>query len=460
MAYKQYTKCYVHQPGDKPFNKKDLAGLAVLHGLLPAAFFGALTGLAVGLGVGGPIGAAVGIVVGFFAGITVGVANALTEASKQWRYHRLICLGGPECAIGSVRTEPEIADLGEFDNDKYFDLSLMPHRADRQPGDKLYEYRLPSKNYQADRPGIIDPTVQQNFVLYPRNDVYTDPEGCQGSKLMKPNKAFDDELPYDTTRTFLHVEAEGDFWVRMADLAFWLGLLTGLMTAATVIATAAGATAGAAAGDAIGCAIGALFGGLFGVIACLIGAALGAALGALLAGGAVAATSALILKAILQAIFEVDPGDVEDANVGDKPLGKLNKGDKVAVYGEHVYDGFHEGWHELHPLMAIQRIGPDSLYYLEWDPEYPNPAEVLPDLPWMASYPKPITGLTGLDVIRGLNSQKFQDRAIAIHDRWCGLLAEAFHEKTGTSQQGLDQRWTIHPNIDGCLPPKPPDPPR
>ena len=23
------------------------------------------------------------------------------------------------------------------------------------------------------------------------------------------------------------------------------------------------------------------------------------------------------------------------------------------VYGTHVYDGFHEGWHEFHPLKAI-----------------------------------------------------------------------------------------------------------
>ncbi len=40
-------------------------------------------------------------------------------------------------------------------------------------------------------------------------------------------------------------------------------------------------------------------------------------------------------------IFETDPGDVEDANVGDKALGDIGDGSRVAVLGEHVYDGFH-----------------------------------------------------------------------------------------------------------------------
>jgi hypothetical protein len=445
--YKHYTKCYDHQPGDKPFNEKDIVELALLHGLLPAAFVGALTGLAVGIGVGGPVGAVVGLLVGFFGGVTVGVASAIGEASDRWLNHRLVCLGGPKCAIGSVRTEPEVAGLGEFDNDQYFDLSLMPHRADKDPGDKLYQYKQPSDNYKSDLPGIIDSTVQQNLTNYPCNDIYTDPAGCQGSELMKPSIA---DLPYDTMRTFLHVEAEGDFWARMADLAWWLGLLAGLLAAATAGATVAGAVAGAA----IGCAIGSIFG----PIGCFIGAIIGAILVGLAAGGAAAWLSSLILKAILQAIFDADPGDVEDANVGDTPLGPLHEGDKVAVYGEHVYDGFHEGWHEIHPLMAIQRIGNESPYYLQWDPEYPNPADVFPDdLTWMPSYPKPITGLTGMDVIQGLDSDKFRDRAIALRERWCGLLSEAFDAAIATNQQGLGELWTIHPNIDGCLPPKPPD---
>jgi hypothetical protein len=443
MSYKKYTKCYVHTPGDKPFNKSDLASLAILHGLLPAAFFGALTGLAVGLGIGGPIGAVVGVIVGFFAGFTVGFANAVTEAANRWRYHRLVCLSGVKCAIGSVKTEPEIGDLGEFDNDKFFDLALMPHRSDSR-----YEYKKASDNYKASKPGIIDASVQSKLDAFPANDVYTDPPGSPGSELMRPTI---EDLPYDTTRTWLHVEAEGDFWERMVDLAFWLGLLVGLMTAATVVATAAGAVAGAAAGCAIGF--------IFGPIGCLIGAIIGAIIGGVIAGGVVAGLGYLILKAILTAIFKADPGDIEDANVGDTPLGPLREGDKVAVIGEHVYDGFHEGWHEMHPLMAIQRVGDESPYYLEWDPDYPDEKFVFPDLGWMTTYPKPITGLTGLDLKQGLNSQKFLDRSIALRERWCGLLSEAFDPKIGTNQQGLTERWTVHPNVDGCRDEEPPPEP-
>ena len=77
---------------------------------------------------------------------------------------------------------------------------------------------------------------------------------------------------------------------------------------------------------------------------------------------------------------------VNDANVGDTPLGTLADGDQVVVYGTHVYDGFHEGWHELHPLMAIMRVPPPEVWtnipglntekptfnppYLEWDPNW------------------------------------------------------------------------------------------
>jgi hypothetical protein len=108
--------------------------------------------------------------------------------------------------------------------------------------------------------------------------------------------------------------------------------------------------------------------------------------------------------------------------------------------------------------MAIQRISRESLYY----PSGSGAANeiLLDDLPWMASYPKPITALTGLDMIRGLNSDKFRDRSIALRERWCGLLAEAFDGAIATNQQGLGERWTIHPNVDGCLPPPQYEPPR
>lgn len=402
MAFRKYTQCYEHKPGDKPFNKSDLAGLALLHGLAPGLFFGALTGLAAGLLVGGPIGAVVGLLVGLFSTAYVGTAMALTEAAQQWRFHRLVCRTGVKCAVGTVRQDPERGDLGEFDNDEFFDLQLMPHREDDAPTGTLA-----------------------------KNNVYSD--DFQGQELLSPSIA---DLPYDTTRRVLHCEAEGDFWVRMSDLAAALGLLAGLVAAATGAAAVGGAIGGAAAG----CAIGAIFGG----IGCIIGAIIGAILGALLAGGASAVVGGLIIQAVLNAIFETDPGEVEDANVGDRDRGEITVGDKVALLGEHVYDGFHEGWHEIHPLMAVVKMGDEtgrweSAEYLEWDPNY--------------TFPDPRSdGLTVDDMKAGLNSPAFHNHAVALRERWCTLLHERFEEEVKKTQQALTQRWTIHPSVDGCVP--------
>lgn len=442
MAFKKYTQCYVHTPGDKPFNEDDLAELAIVHGLLPAAFFGALTGLVVGLAVGGPIGAVVGILVGIFSGVTVGFATAVTEASHEWRFHRLICLTGTKCAIGTVRKDPEIGDLGEFDNDEFFDLVLMPHHSA-----DAFDYHAQSDNYKIPKQGIVHPDAQAKLDAHPKNDVYTDPDGCQGSELMRPSIT---DLSYDTKRSWLHVEAEGDFWVRMAELAFWLGLLVGLLTAATVGAAIGGGIAGAA----IGCAIGAVFFGIGCLIGAIIGAIIGAALGAAVVGG----IGYLIIKGILDAIFAADPGDIEDANIGDRRLGPIRAGDKVALVGEHVYDGFHEGWHEMHPLMAIVKLGDEKMgkeapFYLEWNPDFQDSDPVPGDLPSMPSSPADdVTQLTPDDMRQGLDSAKFLRRALWLRKHWCGLLTEAFDPAVGETQQGLVHRWTIHPRVDGCRP--------
>jgi hypothetical protein len=427
--FKKYTQCYAHTPGDKPFNESGLAGLAIVHGILPGVLFGALTGLVVGLAVGGPIGAVVGIAVGLFSTVTVGLALALTQAALQWRFHRLVCLTGVQCAVGSVKTPEKRGDLGAFDNDQFFDLTLMPYRRE-----DAFQYATASDNFKSNKPGIIDPSVQAKLDAHPSNDVYTD--GLQGQNLVRPSI---DDLPYDTKRSWLHCEAEGDFWVRVDSLALALGLLAGVLAVVTVAAAAAGAAEGAS----IGCSIG----GFFGPIGCLIGGIIGAIIGALLAGAAAGAISSAIFQAALQDIFDTDPGDIEDANVGDTPLGPLSPGDKLAVIGEHVYDGFHEGWHEIHPLMAVVRIGAESPSYLEWDPDFPAGGAIPPPLPGL---PPGSPALTGVDMQQGLDSPLFRARVTDMRDRWCSMIRARFDENVATAQQGLTERWTIHPSVDGC----------
>jgi hypothetical protein len=204
-----------------------------------------------------------------------------------------------------------------------------------------------------------------------------------------------------------------------------------------------GTAAGAAAGAAAGCAIG----GIFGPIGCAIGAIIGAILGGALGGGAAAAIGAI-------AAFNSDPGNVQDANVGDQALGPIRANDWVVVYGHHVYDGFHEGWHELHPLMAVMKINQkDPSQYLEWNPNFPDGGPIPPDRDDM---PAEIRNLQVDDMRKGLASQKFERRARWLKEKWCRLVRERFDGATQHRQAQPDMRWTIHPLVDGCQAEEPP----
>jgi hypothetical protein len=51
---------------------------------------------------------------------------------------------------------------------------------------------------------------------------------------------------------------------------------------------------------------------------------------------------------------------------------------------------------------------------------------------------------------QGLNSENFRKRCKHLKDTWCSMLADAFSNETRVRQQAMDQRWTIHPMVDGC----------
>lgn len=481
MPFRQYTQCYKHTVGDKPFNKSDLASFAV------------------GVSTPGLVVAIIGLLTGNLplAYITIAIQYAvtITAIANEWLNHRLVCISGDQCAVGTVDLMPTISPiLGAFDNDQFFDLRLMPHRY-------LDLYRGPNCNYATlgEKPALISPpaTLPEVFgwkmqvppragpsldgrtEAVPENDVFLD--NFQGSLLLQPGSPVDfqragavlTDLPYDPidisevtlkvpplstelprvnltctesgpkpaggtplfTRATLHCEAEGNFWQALKESAGWQGVAVGV-----------GAAAGAAVGAAVGCAIG----GFFGPIGCAIGAIIGflaGLLGGAAAGAYVAANAA----------FNSNPGDVNDANVGDSPLGALNDGDQVVVFGTHVYDGFHEGWHEFHPLKAVLRAPPPEIYtnvpglnteqitfvppYIEWDPDWTEGANG-----------KLTSGLTVADMRQGLASRPFRDVAESIKKTWCGLLGEAFNPAVQTRQGLTENRWTIHPLVDGCQP--------
>ena len=427
MPFHQYTQCYNHTPGDKPFNASDLLGFvlgASAPGLI-AAILAFLSG---------------STIIGIIA-VAIQYAATVIAVANQWLFHRLVCLTGNQCAVGSVETIPKVSPLlGAFDNDEFFDIRLMPHRHND-------EYQLPDFNFfaPASSPelvgtppwappfGIPGPGTSLDGLTEGTmfNDMFLDK--FQGSQLVMPTiqdlpytpvtldetPLNDGSLPSNriVTRCTLHSEAEGNFWAEMKATAALQGLAVG---------------AGAGAGAAAGCAIGFIFG----PIGCVIGAILGGLLGA--AGGAYIAANAA---------FNSDPGDINDDNVGDQPLGQLQNGDRVVVFGTHVYDGFHSGWHEIHPLMTIIKF-PDlqlTLPYIEWDPNWPG------------GQSGPL-GLSSTDMQQGLDSPAFRTAATNVRDQWCSLLTDAFSPPTQTTQQQPQNRWTIHPSIDGCVPESPPPP--
>ena len=373
--YRQYTQCYVHTPGDKPFNKSDLLGF-VAGNAWPGGVVMILAFLS---------GAAI---IGYIA-LAIQTAITITAVANAWLFHRLVCLPDTACVLGTVLANPTTGDLGEFDNDQFFSIRLMPHPP------------LPATAPDAQKTDFTADVVSDGF---------------QGEEVLAPRPSPWD-LPYaaatEEERYALHCEAEGNFWQAMKDYAALTGIAVGV-----------GAAAGAAAGAALGCAIG----GIFGPIGCAIGAIIGAIAGAI-AGAAGAGYVAASIA------FHSDPGNVQDANVGDWALGPIHEGDHVAVMGRHVYDGFHEGWHEFHPLMMVMKI-PD---YLEQQPAI-GPSDPTP------------AGLTTDDMKQGLGSAPFKARAIDIRGRWCKALHVVQDPGLHILQDQPENRWTIHPDIDGCDP--------
>jgi hypothetical protein len=451
VAYKHYTSCFLYPSGGKPYNEKDRTAFVVKQLLLALGIAGVFT--LVGL-IAGPLGAIIGGVLGSLVGFT----NLIDNAAAQWLEHRLICLNkdNPQCAVGVVSYDPSRSDLGAFDNDQYFDVVLMPHPTvvvgvdfDEDIKKTNATALVPANRYNAD--GTVVEGFAPHVSNHPGNNILTD--GFQGQARLSTRSDIAADLGYappsSHERSALHCEAEGDFWTRIRKFAPALAALID----AALVATAAGAEAGSELGRTVGCAIASFF---FGPVGCAIGGFLGGLLGGA-AGAAAAGASSYygVIQPILQAIFDASPGDVEDANVGDKQLGPIRMGDKVAVLGEQVYDGYHDGWNEFHPLMAVVKIGSSSRvgpeFYLKWQPDFtgtppgPPPGETIL--------------LTADDMRQGLDSPNFRARCENLHRTWCSMLNDAFSEPTRQTQQGLHERWTIHPMVDGCRPADPPPPP-
>jgi hypothetical protein len=140
---------------------------------------------------------------------------------------------------------------------------------------------------------------------------------------------------------------------------------------------------------------------VLGWLACLLVLLALLALTALLAGIAWAATH---------------NGDIND--VLDPSSGEMNLGDIVVVKGDWVYDAGHDGWNEIHPVRHVQVIRvPDRF-------KGDNPAtEQL--------------------------VEQFKKRVL---DPWCFQVSAAGSDHVKGEQEKPENKWHIHPVIDGCEP--------
>jgi hypothetical protein len=267
---------------------------------------------------------------------------------EWWLYDRLICLGGDESAVGMlVSIEPATgkSGLGAFDTD--YSINLL-----------LYD----------DEPGISQAVAE---VRPPYGHLIKETDDIKNLGLQ-----FRGESATDTATgvksAILHAEFEG---AGMRDLRAGAQVGLGLTEAA--------------------------------LIACLvIPGPIGAAVAAFLAFLA-------FLAALFAALFGLgDTGDPSDVNpnlgqlhTNDPATGNLGA-DLLYVRGTWVFDTFHEGWNEIHPIKVCTRVG-------RWDGDWPG------------------------------------DLGTTIEQAHDGF-DDADKDETKVHQRRPRHGWHIHPDVDGC----------
>ena len=282
----------------------------------------------------------------FYLGV-VAAAEAVA-ATSWWLYVRLVCLGGDRSAVGMlVTTEPSEGKSGYFgklDTDYSINLLLYPN----QPGvmQSEAEVKPPYGELIKEQDGV------KTYVGYFRGETATEPHTSRTSAV-------------------LHAEFEGggvyDFYTGVSISLF-------LYIAA--------------------------------VIAC---AAIPPPWGPLLAG-------LLALLAFLAWFFShlfgesdyAQPDDVQgtpaELHTND-PQNHLGA-DLLYVQGTWVFDSFHEGWNEIHPIKKCTPIGT-----------------------WKGAWPSDIP-----TIVKGLDQG----------------FADARDPLTIARQDEPQNGWEVHPLIDGC----------
>ncbi len=137
--------------------------------------------------------------------------------------------------------------------------------------------------------------------------------------------------------------------------------------------------------------------------------------------------AAIALVGVVIALNDTaNPYDV--VNTGALHPYKSGKADILVVKGSWVYDSAHEGWNEIHPIKHCSKIG-------EWAGSWNN--------------------ALGMD---GQITEQFNDSNIEKTIReWCEAIGKASLPEIEDNLKIPENRWELHPLVDGCRP-QPPEP--
>ena len=331
MAFKQYTKCI------EPSEFTDLNHLlvATIQSLLVGATASAIA-----------IAKSVKPHCWWLVAEVLAVAWVLAYC-RLFLYHRLLCLGGDQDAIGVVVSVDGSSLKGFPDND--FNVNL-----------------LLENNLFGDKRATVEVSKPYGFLVHEQEKIRLAglPHGGHESK---------DEATGTFSET-LHCEFEG-------------GGAYALLVGAEVAFAAASAAL-------ILCAYLPPIPYLSTVITVLaILALLALALGGLLGLGTSGSPS------------DVNPnlGEIKDNDADNHGMGA--GADILYINGTWVFDPWHQGYNELHPVKIVTKMG-------TWDGGWDNPPDVIL--------------------------------------RVRGGFQEAASEFTQLAQQRRENQWTVHPSLDGC----------
>jgi hypothetical protein len=298
------------------------------------------------------IGVALAFVTGAWVLLAPTLIADLVLFCEWWLYRRLVCLDGEKCAIGMVVTVEPVENKGGFERfDTDFSINLL-----------LAPHTIYTSRATIENDGISGSLIAEQNAT---NDIGLGFVGYTAKQWQN----------YPDTPV-LHAEFEGGGIYDLYQAA-----------KAALVVSAVGAVV---------CSI-----PVIGWAACIV----------------IMAVAAII--AVVGVIVALnDKGSPSDVNAElteihtNDPTGR--GADILVIKGDWIYDSFHDGWNEIHPILQAQRIG-------TW------------------------SGAWGFD-------------ARLARDAWCEALDDADSTGTRNDQLKPENQWEVHPVVDGCKPEREPEP--